>query len=132
MSIYDMLLSNAMLGEGGGGGSSDLPFNTAQVTVNMAENEWSSWGKLQLNPDEDYEYRYHGFFAYPDGTFSYDSIETEPNTSTITTLIFSDDSVVASPTMHIASVSGNAVISEDDYGVVISGDCTINLDGNWS
>lgn len=129
MSIYDMLLSNAMMGEGGGGSS---PFNIAQVTVNMAENEWSSWGRLQLNTDEDYEYRYHGVFVYPDGTFYYDSIETEPNTSTITPLIFSDDSVSASPSMHIASVSGNAVISEDEYYVVISGDCTINLDGNWS
>ena len=34
MSIYDMLLSNAMMGEGGGGGGSS-DFSTAEVTVTM-------------------------------------------------------------------------------------------------
>ena len=33
MKIYDMLLANAMMGEGGGGGGGSSDFSTAEVTI---------------------------------------------------------------------------------------------------
>ena len=49
MSIFEMLLSNAMMGEsGGGGGSSD--FSTATVTVTADEDsDGSGWGMFIVN-----------------------------------------------------------------------------------
>lgn len=133
MKISDMLFANAMMGEGGGGGggggSSD--FSTANVTVTMAENEWSSSGSVSFASDEDAGNRYWGVFFYNDGTFDYGTPRVEPNSSTTTTAIWVGDSAVVQPDQHVASVSGSAVITDGGTTVTISGDCTINLDTNW-
>ena len=131
MSIFDMLLANAMGESGGGGGGGSSDFSTAQVTVTMAENEWESGGRVQFASEEAIDYRFRGMFLYDDGTFYNDSLTAEPNNPTTTKAIWVGDNVEVIPNNHIASVSGNAVITEDEGGIIISGDCTINLDTNW-
>ena len=129
MSIFDNLLATAMMGESGGGGGGD--FSTAQVTVTMAENEWSSSGSVSFASDEDAGNRYLGVFLYNDGTFDSYGPHVEPNGSTTITAVWVGDSTVVIPDQHIASVSGSAVITDYGAQVTISGDCTINLDTNW-
>ena len=131
MSIFDMLLQKGIMGEGGGGGWGSSDFSTAQVTVTMAENEWESGGRVQFASDEETDYRFRGMFLYNDGTFYNDSQTAEPNNPTTTNAIWVGDNVEVVPNQHIASVSGNAVITEDGT-IIISGDCTINLDKNWA
>ena len=129
MSIFDMLLANALGESGGGGGSSD--FSTAQVTVTMAENEWESGGRVQFESKEEFDYHYMGMFLYEDGTFYNETPTAYYNSPISATAVWVGDSVVVAPSQHIASVSGNAVIDETGVLVIISGDCTINLDTNW-
>lgn len=130
MKLSDMLFANAMMGEGGGGGGGG-DFSTANVTITMAENEWSSDGSVSFSSDEDVHNRYWGVFFYNDGTFDTYSPRVAPNSSTTLTAIWVGDSVELTPDQHIASVSGSAVITDYGATVTISGDCTINLDTNW-
>lgn len=131
MNIYDILINRAINKNSGGGGGGGSDLSTAQVTVTMAENEWESAGYVQFALDEEIGYRYRGIFLYNDGTFYNNSQTTEPNSSTTTTVIWVGNNVDVTPAQHIASVSGNAVINEDEETITISGDCTINLDTNW-
>ena len=118
MSIYDMLLANAMGEGGGGGGGGSSDFSTATVTV-MDENEY---GAVINGP-----FLYAGYYnvIYPDVVcISPQIMSDQVNTATI--VLYNGQACIEC--MNSFDVSGNATkVDADAPEALITGDCTITI-----
>lgn len=119
MSIFDMLLANAM-GDSGGGGGGGSEFKTAQVTVA------SPYQNFDLN-DYDNEQPPYGCscFAVENGQIvAYRFSVWEEDSKTYTLYYLGDSVTLYVGTVYISS-SGNVTYDEDTNSVTITGDCTV-------
>ena len=113
MKIYDMLLANAMMGEGGGGGGGE--FKTAQVTLK------ASGGSYWVYPAYTEDNNMQCIFKLSDGfneTFGTDS------TPVTGTLCWIGDSGILDAYV-VTDIEGDAIYDEETRQVTVTGDCTI-------
>ena len=113
MSIFDMLLSNAMMGEGGGGGGGSSDFSTAQVTIINNVSRQNA-DVINVFIAEGYE-----------GLVTQAEILT--GTSTITAVLYKNHGE-----LYIDGYDGSAEATDDisyegDGSFIISGNGTITL-----
>lgn len=120
MSIYEMLLANAM-GEGGGGGGGSSDFSTAQVTVTYNTSYTV----------------YRGEFIYVTdyGMFSTNTVETESTSTTgtynvvlykgVAYMFFDNGEPDYEPYTNL-TLTGD--LEADEYGyITVTGDGTITI-----
>lgn len=98
MKIYDMLLANAMMGEGGGGGGGD--FSTAEVTI---INDTASEVTIDNCPIVD------------EGELSGGIVLSANTESTITLILYKGHTYI-----YAISVGGTPM--EDGTGITVTGD----------
>ena len=123
MSIYDMLLSNAMLGEGGGGGGGSSDFSTAQVTI-TTDTTIGFDGTTFID------------WIDPDALGTSSSITTEMSPKTVEFVLYKGvtyltiyDGDFQPIDKTKVSVTGDVVIAEEDgdWWFDITGDGTITI-----
>lgn len=112
MSIFDMLLANAMGESGGGGGSSDI--STAQVTVTF-EGEWCPLVASFVSVDSETSNTYIG--------------DTFHSGDVAAVILYKGSAIVYCNNGYITSTSG-AIQDIGDYFYRITGDCTIGITGD--
>ena len=105
MSIFDMLLANAMGESGGGGGGGSSDFSTAEVTV-IDGADWLSLAVPCLLNNIAAPFHSAG--------------------SSFTAILYKGVAVMPA-NEYIASVSGNITFDEDEEVYFITGDCTITI-----
>ena len=127
MSIYDMLLANAMgeSGGGGGGGGGSSDFSTAEVTV-VAIN-----GSVELyNSYNETEQYYTSMYLCDDGTLR-NGINADPENSVTASLMWSSE-IGDSVTLFEAygervSETGSVSYDAETNRYTVWGDCTITM-----
>ena len=122
MSIFDMLLANAMGESGGGGGGGSSDYSTAQVTVIPSGGEVEVQMYNVANDDS-------SSYELPVGTvIILSSVNYYPTeTTTYETVLYEGKSYLV-PYVDVASISGDIVLLDENYGLYeITGDCTITL-----
>lgn len=133
MSIYDMLLSNAMLGEGGGGGGGgSSPFHTATVT--LTADRYAQLNSIQsaetwTYPSMFYTPLYNSDLGELCWGFDFNATAGATN-STLqveSVLFYVGDSVEVGVYGDVVSVSGDASYDAETYTFTIWGDCAITL-----
>lgn len=105
MSIYDMLLSNAMMGEGGGGGGSS-DFSTAEVTISGLDADMQG---CFIYEEEGVAYTYGTEFA--DGTYM--------------TVLYKGMAMLYYSGEKTVAVTGSGTADQND--IYVTGDCTITI-----
>ena len=116
MSIYEMLLSNAMMGEsggGGGGGSSD--FSTAQVTATNLNEDMPYYPQLPIINNN----------AITIGAIALGAGATE----TFTVALYKGSCICYDGWITPESLSGNATYDSETELTTITGDCSFSLGG---
>lgn len=111
MKIYDMLLANAMMGEGGGGGGGSSDFSTAQVTVTNDSYSPFSMSTIIVVPELGLE-----------GTYP----TTDNLSSPFTIILYKGKAYIA--LNNVSSTSGNITQDADTGLYVITGDCSITFE----
>ena len=121
MSIFEMLLANALGESGGGGGGGSSDFSTAQVTFNATEGFFS--GKV----DDELGNTYVVALMEDNGRY----IDQKPLSSSTFNLLLIEESA---PCIFVYSepvINGNASAAlypdTTDWLVTITGDCTITV-----
>lgn len=131
MSIYDMLLSNAMGEGGGGGGGGSSDFSTAQVTL-ITQGDY-----VALFSDNDGEGLSTSVFYAPifeSGEvlgyyFSFETFAGDTNPSQCeSTLIYHGNSITIIAEGSRVSETGAVTYDENTNKYIVTGDCTITLD----
>lgn len=113
MKIFDMLLANAMMGEGGGGGGGSSDFSTANVTVINNTYERSIFAPYSMDRDG---YSWAGSEAF-----------AEAGTSTFSAILYKGQCLAYINLAGITvSISGDIADDGDGY-YYITGDCTITI-----
>ena len=118
MSIYDMLLANAMMGEGGGGGGGSSDFSTAQVTIKCPSGFTANALYSTRNDDGTWTC----IFRYGDG-FA-DNLYTGDGEPVTGTLYWDTDSAVVDAYV-VTDIEGSAIYDAESRRLTITGDCTI-------
>lgn len=108
MSIFDMLLANAM-GEGGGGGGGSSDFSTAEVTFVQGESPISV-----LVPS-----------VSTFGDYSGALVQLEDSV-TVTVILYKGSAEAWSAVADVVAVTGSATI--DDGIAYITGNCTVTFE----
>ena len=106
MKIYDMLLANALMGEGGGGGGGDL--STAQVTLVKGDTDVTTVEIPNISEV---------------GNMASSNFNLTETTATVTALLYKGAGEAWSAFFDVVEVEGNATI--DDGVAIITGDCTV-------
>lgn len=130
MSIFDMLLSNAMLGEGGGGGGGSSDFSTAQVTI-VNNSDWH----FNVFPNSIDEMVTSFYYNPTDNYFYTEDISVSVGATAVLNYCYlgAYGFAMVKPNLITAALSGNAEIVEttqygETYEVIkVTGDCTITI-----
>lgn len=129
MSIFDMLLSNAMMGEGGGGGGSG--FTEISVTyANTVERGVAVYG-YDEDPDT-FFYVLNGIFIIDNALTVYASISTDITNAVFKCMLPTNGYVKFVTGEHVTITGDAEVIFDESYGeylTVVTGDCSITITG---
>lgn len=122
MKIFDMLLANAMMGEGGGGGGGGGDFSTAEVTFNATEGFFTGETYDELGAS------YIAALMEENGRY----IREKSLSSSTFDLLMLESSA---PCIFVYSepvITGNASAEQTpevpgEWTVTVTGDCTITV-----
>lgn len=114
MKIYDMLLANAMMGEGGGGGGGDSDFSTAQVTfVNNTGGYINVSAPIILDEEEISA-------LLPTYSFSSSSDTTQIG-------LYKGNALLLISGQYVITYTGDITEVVANVQYLITGDCTITI-----
>ena len=120
MSIYDMLLANAMGESGGGGGGGSSDFSTAEVTIQVGLGLEVTVNMVNVDGEEML-------------TGAFFSTSSEPATTTYSAVLYKgvgyasifDNATGDDYDMSRVSVTGD--LTKDEYDIIITGNGTITI-----
>lgn len=131
MKIYDMLLANAMMGEGGGGGGGDgvyIPVQQIIVTV-IVEGDEGATGDIDIICFEG-NGAVIGFFLETEAMYAEYADNLSVGTHEYKPYIFPNKTIMFTTPSSVLNTSGAITYDSDFELYTISGDCSITIRGS--